>query len=93
MTALCTENKCQKCTESRRPRTIGVGLESLAAHLALQVSDAGLLFDGDGDRVLVVAEETLESGGKLLRLCYWSAHDPGHGTVDTHLLGALGLLR
>ena len=75
------------------PRTVGIRLESLAAHLALQISDAGLLLDGDGDRVLVIAEEALKGGGKLLCLCYWSAHNPGHATVDTHLLRALGLLR
>ena len=75
------------------PRTICICLECLAAHLALQVSDAGLLLDGHGNRVLVVAEETLESAGELLLLRNRSAHDPGYATVGTRLFGALGLLR
>ena len=77
----------------RGERTVSRALELLPAHLALQVPNQGLLVDLDADGFLVVAEEALESGGKLLRLSYWSAHNPGHATVNTRLLGALGLLR
>jgi hypothetical protein len=34
----------------------------------LEVADAGLLLDGDGDGVFVVAEEALEGGGKFFLL-------------------------
>jgi hypothetical protein len=47
---------------------VDVGLECLAADFALEVADAGLLLDGDGNGFLVVAEEALESGGQLLLL-------------------------
>jgi hypothetical protein len=43
-------------------------LEGLTADLALQVADTGLLLDGDGDGLFVVAEEALEGGRELLLL-------------------------
>ena len=51
-----------------RAEIVDVGLECLAAHLALEIADTRLLLDGDADRLLVVAEETLEGGGQLLLL-------------------------
>lgn len=47
-------------------RTVDAGLECLPALLAGQVADAGLLVDGDGDGVLVVAEVAAEAGGEGL---------------------------
>lgn len=51
-----------------RAEVVDVGLERLAAHLALQVADARLLLDGDADGIFVVAEEALEGRGQLLLL-------------------------
>jgi hypothetical protein len=51
-----------------RGEVVDVGLKGLAADFALEVADAGLLLDGDGDGFLVVAEEALEGGRKLLLL-------------------------
>ena len=47
---------------------VDVGLEGLAADFALEVADAGFLLDGDGDGLLVVAEEALEGCWELLLL-------------------------
>ena len=54
--------------------TVRVRLECLATNFALEVADARLLFDGDGNRILMVAEKALEGGGKLLLLWNRSAH-------------------
>ena len=51
-----------------RTEVVDVCLESLAADLALQVADTGLLFDGDADGLFVVAEEALERGWEFLLL-------------------------
>jgi hypothetical protein len=40
----------------------------LAANLALEVADTGLLFDRDRDGVFVIAKEALEGAGELLLL-------------------------
>lgn len=53
---------------NRRAEIVDIGLEGLAADFALQVSDAGLLFDRDRDGLFVVAEEALECRRELLFL-------------------------
>jgi hypothetical protein len=55
---------------NRRAEVVDVCLEGLTADFALQVADAGFLFNADGDGVLVVAEEALEGAGELL-LLHW----------------------
>ena len=49
-------------------QVVDICLEGLAANFALKVADAGLFLDRNGDGLLVVAEEALEGGRKLLLL-------------------------
>ena len=52
------------------PRTVDVCLERLPADLAMQVPNAGLLLDGHGHGVLVIAEQALEGCGELVFLLW-----------------------
>ena len=85
MSALCIQS------HPRFPHTVDVRLERLAAHFALQISDARFLFDGDGDGMFVVAEKALEGRRELLLLYNLSAEFRAALRPETYLLGALRL--
>jgi hypothetical protein len=51
-----------------RGQVVDVRLEGLTADFALQIADAGFLLNGDGDGLLVVAEEALEGRREFLLL-------------------------
>ena len=78
------------------PHTVDVGLECLSAHFALEVANAGFLLNRHRDRLLVIAEETLEGRRQLLLLRNPSA--PRHSraiyaNLGNHtFLGPCGLL-
>jgi hypothetical protein len=62
-------------------RTVNRHLERLSAHLATQKPYSGFLIHLDCNRVLVIAEETLEGRVKLLLLYHHKARSARAGKV------------